>query len=75
MTISHLESCLKMKHFLLTSLALALTVVYVDQALAQRDRRTNRSVAQRGWKSNYQESLATARRQDKPLMVVFRCVP
>ncbi len=27
------------------------------------------------WHSNYDEARATARRTNKPMMVVFRCVP
>jgi hypothetical protein len=27
------------------------------------------------WHSNYDEARATARRTNKPMMIVFRCVP
>ncbi len=50
----------------------ATTVESSAQATRERP---NQRAAQQGWSSNYQEALATARRLDKPLMVVFRCVP
>ena len=62
-----------MKRILLTVTVVVLTGLSATPGIAQRDR--NRSAAQRGWQSNYREALATARRLDKPLMVVFRCVP
>jgi len=63
-----------MKRVLFVLLAMAMVAVPANQAAAQR-RGSNQTAAQRGWTSNYQEALATARRLDKPLMVVFRCVP
>ncbi len=56
-------------------LAFALAGLTSSQATAQRDRVSNQTAAQLGWSSNYQEALATARRLDKPLMIVFRCIP
>ena len=56
-------------------LAVANVVLCAAPVAAQQGRRANQSAAQFGWKSNYQESLAIARRLDKPLMIVFRCIP
>ncbi len=50
---------------LLFASVLSLPEVSVGQTNARR----------RSWSSDYRSSLATAQRQDRPLMVVFRCVP
>lgn len=34
-----------------------------------------RPAARYGWLSNYQQGIEQARKQKKPLMLVFRCVP
>ncbi len=64
-----------MQRILFTVLVFALVALNVTQATAQRVRRSRETAARHSWSSNYRESLATARRLDKPLMVVFRCIP
>jgi len=64
-----------MTRVLLPLMAMTLAVLCSLQVTAQQGRRSNQSAASFGWSSNYQESLATARRTDKPLMIVFRCIP
>jgi hypothetical protein len=64
-----------MKRVFFVVLFFTLVGLGVNPATAQRGRRSIQSAARQSWSSNYQESLATARRLDKPLMVVFRCVP
>lgn len=64
-----------MRRTLFVFVAFALAGLTAAPAAAQRGRVSNQTAAQLGWSSNYQESLATARRLDKPLMIVFRCVP
>jgi len=64
-----------MKRIILAVLAFALIGLNISPATAQRNRRSKHSVGGQNWSSNYRESLAIARRLDKPLMVVFRCIP
>lgn len=64
-----------MTRMILALLVFILAGLNADQATAQRGRSSNLLAAQQGWSSNYQEALATARRLDKPLMIVFRCIP
>lgn len=35
----------------------------------------NRAAVDNGWQFDYQAAKAVARRTNKPMMVVFRCVP
>ncbi len=66
----------RMRTVLFALLAWGLATTCATDAMAQRGRGQSRATAsQQGWSSNYQESLATARRIDKPLMIVFRCIP
>ena len=64
-----------MKRVLFSILVFALAGLHGTHATAQRSRGSNQPARQQGWSKNYQESLATARRLDKPLMIVFRCIP
>ncbi|MAD80744.1 MAG: hypothetical protein CMJ50_07870 [Planctomycetaceae bacterium] len=66
---------MKRSLFLTFAFVFALASLNVTLAMAQRGRRSSQSATRQSWSSNYQESLATARRLDKPLMVVFRCIP
>ena len=36
---------------------------------------TDRRNPARSWSSDYRGALATAQRESKPIMVIFRCVP
>ena len=47
-------------------------------ATAQRGRRErgdDRVAVEKGWRFDYEAAKEEARREDKPMMVVFRCVP
>lgn len=59
-----------------TALFLLLTLV-PSALLAQRGGRnfSQQTAAQFGWHSNYARGLEEARAENKPVMLVFRCVP
>jgi hypothetical protein len=57
--------------------ALLAIVCSSPEAIAQRGGRnfSEQSAAQFGWHSNYARGLEEARADNKPIMLVFRCVP
>jgi hypothetical protein len=44
-------------------------------AQGRADLAQDRAAVDNGWQFDYQEAKSLARRTNKPLMVVFRCVP
>lgn len=65
-----------MKYILLTCTMLTATALRVvpamGQDLVQDD---HRQAVKYGWMFNYDEARALARKTNRPLMLVFRCVP
>jgi hypothetical protein len=52
------------------------TEVDLDEGLSEPPGPGGREEAEEyGWKLNYREALQEAKEADKPLMIVFRCVP
>jgi hypothetical protein len=64
-----------MRNSVIAVLALAGVVGLVPSALAQRGRRSEDPAARYGWLFGLDTAFQQARRTDKPLMVVLRCVP
>ncbi len=58
-------------------IALILTSCFTHDALAQRGGRnfSQQTASRYGWHSNYQRGLEEARAENRPVMLVFRCVP
>ena len=54
-----------------------LTLLSVSSTCAQRraNPAQDRAAIDNGWYFDYQAAQAVARRTNKPLMIVFRCVP
>lgn len=63
--------------FAVSGAILAAILLIPTQAPAQRGGRnfSQQSAARFGWLSNYERGLEEARRDNKPIMLVFRCVP
>ena len=60
----------------LTFLVLSFVGGLGASASAQRfDSDEHREARELGWMFNYDEAVALARKTNRPLMVVFRCVP
>lgn len=55
------------------SVLMAISAALITSAVSAQ--RVDRQAAQFGWQSNYQQARESARKSDKPLMVVFRCEP
>jgi hypothetical protein len=65
-----------MKSSLAAALALTGIALGAGPALAQRGMRGGEQAAARnGWVFSLSAGMHTAKRTDKPLMVVLRCVP
>ena len=54
---------------------LAPLLMFVSDASAQRRFERDRAAISNGWQFDYKAAREKARREKKPLMVVFRCVP
>ena len=54
------------------SLLFAFLMLLPSSSFGQRAARRDPSYL---WSGDYRESLATAQRENKPIMLVFRCVP
>ena len=66
-----------MKRVFPAVVALALIACTVDSAEAQRrgNRGGDNAAAAHGWVFDYEAGLDAARRSNRPMMLVFRCVP
>lgn len=68
-----------MKHLTTGLLTIIVLLSTVDDAFGQRRRggahATDQLSQANGWLSNYQTALQEAEATNKPLMLVFRCVP
>ena len=66
-----------MKRILLLGLFVAVHCHALGTAQAQRQANLaqDRDAVANGWQFDYEAAKALARRTNKPLMVVFRCVP
>ncbi len=62
-----------MNRFLL--FAMVSLGLMASESTAQRDGGWQRVATRNGWRLDYREALAEARKTGKPLMVVLRCVP
>ena len=59
-----------------TAAAAYLLALPVGDALAQRfDSSEHRAAHEHGWMFNYDGAKALARKTNRPMMIVFRCVP
>ena len=63
-----------MKQFLACWIVVVMTST-TGLAQSGLDRESRRAAAEHGWHLDYANALKTARDSNKPLMVVFRCVP
>jgi hypothetical protein len=52
-----------------------MTLILSNSAVAQFRGRGQREARENGWLNNYQTAREEARKADKPIMLVFRCVP
>jgi hypothetical protein len=52
-----------------------MTLILSNSAVAQFGGRGQREARENGWLNNYQTAREEARKADKPIMLVFRCVP
>jgi hypothetical protein len=65
-----------MKNVLIGLLASTIAALSAGPASAQRGRGLSQfEAASHGWLFDYRKAKDLARQTDKPLMVVFRCVP
>lgn len=56
------------------AVACLLIIGLAEPVWAQRDR-TRAMAIQKGWVFNYQQARREAAAANKPMMIVFRCVP
>jgi hypothetical protein len=64
-------------HFTTVAMAVfaALVVTMASPTAQAQQRGARRIVAENGWLTDYAAACELARRQDRPLFVVLRCVP
>lgn len=54
---------------------LALTIASLSDLPEAQSRSLSLEATEHGWRANYAEARDEARRTNRPLMIVFRCVP
>lgn len=73
MSILQVHKELRMNRVLLTGLVVA-TLLFSSPVRADAPQLSLRAIKY-GWRSDYEAARVDARRMNKPMMIVFRCVP